>query len=671
MARKQRRRPRAAEAARSAVVSSARGRLAAVFVTAAVLRLAVALSLSNLPLVRTPKLDAAEYVLWARQMAGGHFAWSTISPHGPGYPLFLAAIFAMGGSAWAAVIVQSLCAALTAVFIARLGERWFDTRAGIYAGLLYATFGPAVYVETSLLAEGTLICLLMAAIAVLSVERVTPRVASIAGVLFGAAILVRPTAILVLGAVVVAVWSTIRIRRAVVIAALVGSFCLVLAPALVANWEASRTLGVQGYGGLNFYIGNSPLHNGRAVFRVGGGWDALTSEALRAGITDPPQQDRYYIAKTRREIQAHPVAFVKLLAVKALWLLQADEVRDTHSFYFFAEQSPLLAALPRMAVLVPLAFVGMFVLGMRRAAPPLLIAYTVGAALGVVLLVVGTRYRLPIVPSYAILGGLGVSAFADAWRRRDRRQWATMLVVCGIGIVLSHVLRDRSSENLAEEWALTGGALVSEHSLPQAEAAYRRALGFDERSALAWDGLGLALYDEHRSQDARAAFERANRLDSINAGTAYHLALVDEGDGRLDEAVAHLRRSLAIDPTQLDAARHLASDLVQRREDAAAIPVLQGIVAHAPDDAEAHRALAGALGGTGRLAEAERELTLTTGLTPGNGEAWLDRCLLSLDLGQTTDAVAACQRATELGVSSERMRMAQAAIAARWSAAKR
>jgi tetratricopeptide (TPR) repeat protein len=246
-----------------------------------------------------------------------------------------------------------------------------------------------------------------------------------------------------------------------------------------------------------------------------------------------------------------------------------------------------------------------------------------------------------------------------------------MLMVCGMGIVASHLLRDRSSENLAEEWALTGSALVSEHSLPEAEAAYGRALGANEKSALAWDGLGLALYDEHRWQDARAAFERASQLDDINAGTAYHLALVDEADGHLDDAVAHLRQSLAIDPTHLDAARHLASDLVQLREDAAAIPVLQAILAHAPDDAESHRALAGALGGTGRLAEAERELTVTTGISPANGEAWLDRCLVSLDLGQTSDAVIACQRATDLGVSSDRMKLARAAIAARLSALRR
>jgi tetratricopeptide (TPR) repeat protein len=468
-----------------------------------------------------------------------------------------------------------------------------------------------------------------------------------------------------------ALWLTSRPGRAVVIASLLGSLCLVLAPALVANWEASRTLGVQGYGGLNFYIGNSPLHNGRAVYRVGRGWDAVTSEALRAGITDPPKQDRYYIGKTLREVRAHPGAFVKLLVQKALWLLQAGEVRDTHSFYFFAEQSPLLAALPRMAILVPLVFVGVFVLGMRRAAPPLLVAYGVGTALGVVLLVVGTRYRLPVVPGYAILAGLGVSSFTDACRRRDRRQVAAMVVVCGIGIVASHLLRDRSSENLAEEWALTGDALVSEHALPEAEAAYHRALDADAKSALAWDGLGLAFYDEHRSEEARAAFERASHLDDINAGIAYHLALVDEAGGRLDEAVAHLRQSLAIDPTHLDAARHLASDLVQQREDTAAIPVLQTIVAHAPEDAEAHRALAGALGGTGRLAEAKRELTLATGLNPGSGDAWLDRCLVSLDLDETTDAIAACERATELGVSSERMKVARGAIAARLSAPKR
>src|SRR5437870_11134871 len=59
---------------------------------AATLRLLIAAQLWDLPLVRTPKLDSAEYLSWASRLAAGDFSWPIVSAHGPGYPVFLAAV---------------------------------------------------------------------------------------------------------------------------------------------------------------------------------------------------------------------------------------------------------------------------------------------------------------------------------------------------------------------------------------------------------------------------------------------------------------------------------------------------------------------------------------------------------------------------------------------------
>ena len=598
-------------------------------------------------------------------MADGNFAWPAVSAHGPGYPLFLAGVFALGGSTWSAIVIQSLAGGLTAAFIAMLGTRWFGARVGLWSGLLYATFAPAVYVETNLLAEGLLLCVLTGALVVLSSERLAPARAFAGGALLGFAMLVRPTAALMFAALVVALWQIARQRRVAVTTAMVCGGLIVVAPAAIKNWSASRSFSIQGFGGLNFYIGNSPLHNGRPVFRLGAGWDALNSEAERAGVTDPTAQDRYYIRKTFEEIGARPGAYLRLLGEKVLWLIQASEVRDTHSFYFFTGQSVLLGFLPRMAVLVPFAAIGLGVLAIRRRVPPLLAAYTIGAALGVIVLVVGTRYRLPLVPSFAILGGVGVVALIDAVSHRDRRQLATMIAAVAMAIVASHLLRDGSSTNLSEEWAFTGSALITEHRLPEAEAAYRRALAEDAKSGLAWDGLGLALLDAQRWSESRAALERALQLDPDSARTAYHLGLVDDAENRLADAVAHLRAALHVDPTNLDAERHLATDLIRLQKDDEAVVVLTDLIRHAPNDAEAHRALGGALGGVGRLRDAKAELATSVRLTPSNGETWLDLCLVFLDLKEAKEAADACRTAREYGASPDRLAIAERALAAR------
>jgi hypothetical protein len=50
-------------------------------------------------------------------------------------------------------------------------------------------------------------------------------------------------------------------------------------------------------------------------------------------------------------------------------------------------------------------------------------------------------------------------------------------------------------------------------------------------------------------------------------------------------------------------------------------------------------------------------------LAPDNGEAWIDLCLLSLDLGDRNRAAEALQRGRERGASADRVAFAAAALA--------
>jgi len=579
----------------------------------------------DLPIVRTPKLDSFEYVSWARRLAAGDFAWPVVSPHGPGYPFFLALLLALGsGSLRVVIAAQAVMGAMTAAVAAMVTREWFGARAALLAGLAYAVYGPAVYIDTALVAEGLLLLLLLLAVLMLAREPVTPVRAAAAGASLGAAAIVRPTALLI--AVACVSWLLLRARRTgFAPAAYLTAGCLVvMSPALAMNWSVSHSLSVQGYGGVNVYIGNSPLHTGRPTFRLGAGWDALNAEASRAGISDPAAQDRYYVAKTFGEIRRYPAAFVRLLARKTLWLVQAEEVRDSHSYYFFTEQSAILRVLPRFAVLLPLACVG-FVLVARRS---LWVFYTIAAAASVVLLVVGTRYRMPLIPALAIAAGVAMAAIADAVSDRRTRDLVTDAAVIVAAIVVSHTLRDPRNRNVAEEWAFTGSSLITEHNLPDAEAAYRRALTLDPESSLAWDGLGLAQYDAGRLSEARASLTRAIALAPDNARAAFHLALVDERDERRADAIAGYRKALELSPDDADIARHLGT----------------------------------ALGMAGRSAEGRVVMQRVVELTPMDGEAWLDLCLLSLDAGDVDRAATALTRARERGAAADRLAFASSAL---------
>ena len=629
-----------------------------VFVTAAAVRIAVASSLWDLPLVRTPKLDSFELLSWARRLASGDWTWPVVAQHAPGYPIFLASLLtAGGGSLKFALVVQALVGAATAVFVAVTAQRSFGSRSGLFAGLVYALYGPVVYVETALLSEGLLLFLLALALWALAFDTPTPSRMVVAGLSLGAAMLVRPTALLITAPVVA--WFAMR-QRPSLAGMCAASMLIMLAPAIARNWSVTGSMALQGYGGLNVYIGDSPRNDGRATFRLGRGWDALNSEAARAGIRDPLAQDRYYVSKTWREIRDTPSAFMRLLLSKALWSVQSEESRDSHSFYFFADQSPILRLLLRWWLLFPLAVVGMVLANlpatipgsiagiipgriagmvpgsMAGMVPGILACYLAGAIAGVVFLVVGTRYRVPLVLPFAVFAGFAVNAVAVLCRIRATRQLILAAAVFAAALATSLALHDPRNTNLAEEWAFSGSALITEHRLDAADAAYRRALELDPQSGLAWDGFGLTRLNANRVTDARSAFERAVAIDANSARAVYHLALVDDREGKLADALDGYRRALALSPHDHEITQDLTS---------------------------AGRRLATELATAGHPAQARDAMQRVVDVNPGDADAWLDLSLLSIDLHDAIEAGNQLQQAQRLGADPAKAAFAADALA--------
>jgi tetratricopeptide (TPR) repeat protein len=446
-------------------------------------------------------------------------------------------------------------------------------------------------------------------------------------------------------------------------AAILAAACvLIISPALAQNWSISHTLAIQGYGGLNFYIGNSPLHTGRATFRLGAGWDALNSEAAQAGISDPAAQDRYYVARTLADIRERPAAFLKLLSLKALWVLQAEEARDSHSYYFFTDRLPLLRLLPRMVFLLPFAAIGLFPLIRQRRRTSLLLYVGVAAFATAVFLVVGTRYRMPLLPVLAIAAGAGLDVLGHNILVRRARSLVLYTLTAVTAICVSHLLNDPQNHNLAEEWAFTGSSLITEHNLAGADVAYRRALALDPDSGLAWDGLGLVNYNSGRLPEARDAFSRALAIDKGSARATFHVALLDQRQGDLPKAEAGYRRTLDLSPFDIDAVVRLGEVLMAENKPSEALPYLRTAAEQMSNDADAHRALATALAMTDQPASALPEMRRVVELTPANGEAWLDLCLMSLDAHEVRGAALALERARDLGASPERLAFASAAL---------
>lgn len=632
---------------------------------ALVVRLAVVFDTRDLPLYRTPQLDSLELVTWAKQILLGDYVWPSPPTHGATYPYVLAAFLRLTGESLAgARMFQAVLGALSVFVTMRLARRWFDRSTAMAAGVLLALYGPLVFVETSFYEEGVFTLLLVASLLFTSGAANSRAGQAAAGACLGLAAAARPTGLVLLPLYAFAISRrpaprSLRLRLATV---LVATCMAALTPVVWKNWAATGVPMVRAFGGLNFFMGNRPGSDGVAEARIGEGWDRLQAAPLALGITSPVEQDRYFVRRAMDDIGRDPVGWLATVAKKALWLTQATEIRESHSFHFFASQSAFLRMLPNFAILFPLAAAGLFIAARDRRVPLLLGGYLLLIALTCIGLVVGLRYRIPLVPVLVIFGGHGLNSIVADVRGRSWRRVAAAAAVLIAAVVLALARPHAPSLNFAEEWAFTGDALLNERRPETALDAYRRSIDADPGRALGWDGVGLAHLNLGQLAEAETAVRTALSLEPGWAAAHHHMGLILLRRGDLDGAVAEFKEAARIRPDDGEIASDLADALLANGDADAAVAVYREIERRTRPSAALYAAIARAEGMAGRPQQALDAATRSVALDPTDGEAWL---LLSLSQRATRDLGAAeqsLQRAATLLGEQEEVQLVRAML---------
>ena len=635
-----------------------------VFSIAFAVRLGVWSQLAHHPLFRAPQLDSLEYVTWASRIAAGDFRWPAPPPHGPGYAFFLAVVFRLfSGSLAAASVAQAVLGALGCVAIAALAGIWFGPLAAWAGGLLLAVNGVVAWTDISILAEGTLLLLMTVALLCLGKGPVTLGRAMLAGLLTGLAALARPTALLLLPLLLFTLarregWK----RRGFLMAGLAaGAVGLVLLPVTLANGRASgASLLVQGHGGFNFFIGNSPAGTGLPTARPGAGWDRLEAEAARNGFRLPGEQDGYFLEKTLSEISTRPFAWMQLLGSKLFWTIQADEIRDSFSYSFFEKASPLLAALPAFGLLFPLALAGIVASVRARPRPALLFAGAVATAGTCVLLVTSSRYRLPFVVALVPFAAAGLVSCVGMLRERQPR--AAVLTALVAGVALCRIARHAPSHVHAEEWSATGYALIHLRESDAADAAFRNALAQDARWSPAWAGRGVVAGNRGDLPGAEGLFRKALLFQPDNFAAQEEWGALLEREHRFAEAEILYRRALEAAPGDPVFRRALVRALLAESRLPEALTRAQALVRRDPGDASARLLLARILGAQGKTRPAAWQAAEAARLDPKNAEIQFTLAMLRLDTGDPDAAEEALRRAESLGADARPLGMARAVL---------
>lgn len=344
----------------------------------------------------------------------------------PGYPFFLAAFRRLFGGYRLVHVAQALLVGATVALASFTALRLFGGVAAVSTGLLLLATGVLATYSQLTLSEVLTAAVLMATVAmsIVAFERRSWILASAVGLLLGVTALVRPQVLLLpipLGVWVFFAWGRRR-AGAVAALALIAGTLIAVVPWTARNYARLHSfVPVATYTWVNFFIVNNPGANGQ--FRIPERF--IGEEKVRQIRALPEvQQDLEWRRLAMDWVRSHPGAALEgWLRNGGIYLSEEDVVMPL--YYGYRGRRP-----PRLDErwLMPIALAGLLGAAAGRVLDrrvwPLLIVVAYFCAFFCFFLPEG-RYRVPMLPVLAVLGGALPSAWLLLRRLTARRAETT------------------------------------------------------------------------------------------------------------------------------------------------------------------------------------------------------------------------------------------------------
>lgn len=545
-------------------------------------------------------IDGREYHAWALAWLRG--AWPPPEPffRPPLYTFFLGTVYALAGPhPLAVLLVQALLGTATCALAWSIAREIFADRAiPPLAAALCAACGTLVYFDAQLLSASldAFLLLLVLRLLLVAARRGALGLWCAAGTALGLSIANRGAGLLLVPFLLA--WIALGAGRPAAIGpmapgpmapsrrgralgrslALLVPVALVLAPVTLHNARydegggtplpareiagrlaSGRFVLVAANSGINLYLGNHPAL--REQNRIDhpdhlATYDRIRTEPLRRGIRSHSAANAELVRETLDEIRRAPGEWLGLLAIKIAELFDGAEIPRNANLYADRRHSHVLAALLwkhglafPSGVLIPFGLVGA-ALALREPRRHALVlgALAIQGAF-VVAFFVTDRYRLPMLPIFAIYAASALVGIARRARAGGPRAAAApasaaaiLLVLCNAGVV------PVSSARGYAEYHNLGVAHVERGDLSSAEAAFGRALDRNPDHVDSLAALCQVRLDLSRPTEAREPCERAVALRPDSATLHQQLGLLLEALGAGSAAIEQFRRALALEP---------------------------------------------------------------------------------------------------------------------------
>jgi len=485
------------------------------------LRALYVLSIRNAPFFTQLQTEPEHYDAWARAILTG--AGTPVPPfeQAPGYPYFVAAVYALvGHTVLSVAVVQCVLSTATCLLIGLVASRRLGRRVGLLSAGVAACFGPLIYFCAELLPTTLFVFLVASALAVTPWPGLTAsrgrrprdpmaRAAHhswlLSGTLWGIAVFVRSEVVLAYPLVVWDAWyrgGRVALARSGGVLAFCAAALFVLnsAPAAEPVWLSTT-------GGVNLWLGNNPHADGVNPFieeplRI-------IDEMVRTQAATAAEADRLFRDRALAFWREQPSAALWLLWKKFLWTWTDCELPNTSDIDWQLSQSWLFATpfFPlRFGMLLPVAAAGGVLLwGLWR--PRLLLLAPLVVGLGTSLIFfTNARFRVVMAPALVMLAAVTLDRL-PAMRRAPVSQLVSASLAAAIGLLAAWSNPYGVRAYRIAQLTVNAGILEREAGhFDAALSLLHQGIGANPRDGIAWIHLALALEQTGRTRDALQAY---------------------------------------------------------------------------------------------------------------------------------------------------------------------
>lgn len=570
-----------------------------IFLLAFSIRFIYIVELRNHPFFTNPDLDSQYYDDWAWGIAQGNWMGGDKAFFAsPFYAYFLAFLYRIFGHDYFVVrVLQALIGSATWVVAYWIGKYLFNKRIGILASLIGVLYSYSIFMDGELLknSTGALTITLTIYTLLKAREKDSAFLWLMSGLLLGVSITNLPNFLLILPFVAIwgMEWQKSGLRNIFLMCVLFFGTIIAIAPVTARNYIVENDFVLVSYaGGTSFFIGNNiDADGGIATSKL----FELIPQSEEQRAREIPEKafgrklksseiSKYWFSLGKQFIYENPLAFVKLTFKKFLLFWNWYEVPDNVDYYFMKRFSTILALpLISFGTLIPFAITGLFlsVKDWRRHVLSYGIVLIFMAS--VVPFAVFGRYRLPIVPIFAVYAAYALDVLYS--RSREKRYKELVLIVLSLIMLWSFSNMTIIRYPPVSSQMILGKAYMKMGMYREAVSQFRSAIktfpfqsllrlsyadalekiGRKDEALNEYRGLlsfqldpkiranvrlaiGSILIEMGDRKGAEETYEEALRLDDKQADVLNNLAWLYAQDGKLKEAMTYAEKALKMEP---------------------------------------------------------------------------------------------------------------------------